>query len=309
MADETKPEVKPKNLVQKLAEIMAAVSRISKSGYNESRKYHYATEADTAEALRGEFSKRNIFVFPNVISANRVPHGTSRAGTPMFLTDVMVEWEFVDGDSGESKTCTMPGCGQDDQDKGIYKAITGSEKYLLMKAFLIPTGDDPEADSKEERKDAKEQGKEAAQAVAQRKLAEHAANKPAQVDMVKASVESAKNDGLFEEVSGTIMAVREMSTSKEKGSKPYRRVAMSVASDPDFAGVPYYNDIELVAWDNFVLSDGKLFDFLRSGLTDVAGVFLCEIGDYKGKPNYTVKDVKRIGNHTWDARLGDANRS
>ena len=35
---------------------------------------------------------------------------------------------------------------EDAGDKGIYKAIAGAQKYALMKVFMIPTGDDPEAD-------------------------------------------------------------------------------------------------------------------------------------------------------------------
>ena len=40
------------------------------------------------------------------------------------------------------------GAGDDGADKGLYKAYTGAVKYFLMKTFLIPTGDDPEADTK-----------------------------------------------------------------------------------------------------------------------------------------------------------------
>ena len=41
----------------------------------------------------------------------------------------------------------MSGSGQDAGDKGIFKAISGAQKYALMKAFMIPTGDDPEQDA------------------------------------------------------------------------------------------------------------------------------------------------------------------
>ncbi len=131
----------PKGLVNKLCEIMAAIDWVEKRGRNEFHKYAYATEADLVEAVRGELAKRSIFVFPNVKTHTRTGE----------ITDIMVSWNFVDGESGESYECNIPGSGQDKGDKGVYKALTGSEKYLLMKAFLIPTGDDPEADSKAER--------------------------------------------------------------------------------------------------------------------------------------------------------------
>jgi hypothetical protein len=36
-------------------------------------------------------------------------------------------------------------------DKGIYKAITGANKYALLKPFLLETGDDPEVGSDADR--------------------------------------------------------------------------------------------------------------------------------------------------------------
>jgi hypothetical protein len=151
--------VKPRGLVSKLCEIMAEIKWVEKRGRNEFHKYAYATEADLVEAVRGKMAARGIFLFPDCIDHKRTGE----------LTDIMVQWTFVDGTTGESRTCAVPGCGQDKGDKGVYKALTGSEKYLLMKAFLIPTGDDPEGDEKVD----KELGKKAAKAVADRKIAEH----------------------------------------------------------------------------------------------------------------------------------------
>jgi hypothetical protein len=64
----------------------------------------------------------------------------------MWITDVEIDWTIRDGETGESLSFSMPGCGEDTGDKGLYKAITGSEKYALKNIFLIPTGDDPEKD-------------------------------------------------------------------------------------------------------------------------------------------------------------------
>jgi hypothetical protein len=163
-----------RGLVAKLCAAGAAIGWIEKSGRNAFHNYAYATEADLVAALRGELYKRNVFVFPCVLQQERKPITvSSRNGDRQTaLTDVMIRWTFVDGETGERFECDVPGCGEDSGDKGIYKAMTGSEKYLLMKAFLIPTGDDPEKDGPEERKEAFQNGKEAAQAVAQRKIAE-----------------------------------------------------------------------------------------------------------------------------------------
>src|SRR5277367_379161 len=151
------PASAPKNLVQKLCEVMAAIGYIAKKGENKFHGYKYAKESDIVDAIRGELAQRNLFIFPSVTTH-------ARSGE---ITDIMVRWTFTDGDSGEQRDCDIPGCGQDKGDKGVYKALTGSEKYFLMKTFLIPTGDDPEADSKAEQEDARG----AAQAVGKAKMA------------------------------------------------------------------------------------------------------------------------------------------
>jgi hypothetical protein len=152
---------KAKNLVQKLCEVMAAVGTVAKKGTNTFHNYKYAKEADIVEAIRGELSQRNLFIFPHVTSHSRTDG----------ITDIMVRWTFTDGDSGEERWCDIPGSGQDKGDKGVYKALTGSEKYFLMKSFLIPTGDDPEADSKDERENARSEAKKVGEA----KVAAHRA--------------------------------------------------------------------------------------------------------------------------------------
>ena len=136
-----------KSLVAKLCEVMALIPRVEKRGENTFQGYKYAMEADLVDAIRPLLAERKVFVFPNVISHARTEH-TAKSGT-RYLTDIMVEWTFVDAESGEERKCIIPGCGEDGSDKGVFKALTGSEKYMLMKSFLIATGDDPENDAGE----------------------------------------------------------------------------------------------------------------------------------------------------------------
>ena len=130
-----------KSLVTKLCEVVAATERVPKNGWNDFHKYAFARESDIVETIRGELSQRNIFISPNIVEHHRTPKEGDKGG---YLTDILVEWTFRDGDSGESFSIRIPGCGEDKGDKGFYKAFTGSEKYMLTKSFLIPTGDDPE---------------------------------------------------------------------------------------------------------------------------------------------------------------------
>ncbi|MFF2156084.1 ERF family protein [Paenibacillus chitinolyticus] len=135
-----------KTLVKKLAEVMQQVKYIQKTGLNKFHNYKYATEADVNEKVREELSQRNIILIPNTKGHSVREHTTSK-GNREYIVTVEIEFTFMDGDSGESISFTTFGEGQDPGDKGTYKAITGAQKYALMKAFMIPTGDDPEADT------------------------------------------------------------------------------------------------------------------------------------------------------------------
>lgn len=143
-ADDPPGTVAPKSLVAKLAEVMAAVERIPKRGRNDFHKYDYATEADIVATVRQELAARQVMLIPAVEAVTRDPVGEKGS----VLTTLVMSFTFLDGESSESITRPWLGCGSDKDDKGIYKAMTGGEKYFLLKTFLMPTGDDPEADDK-----------------------------------------------------------------------------------------------------------------------------------------------------------------
>lgn len=142
------PELKPdyityskepsvKAVITKLSEVMAEVERVAKNGHNAFHKYDYATEADIVSAVRKAMSQRKLMMLPRTVQQ-------SRTGD---ITTLHVEFDVIDGDSGETVTVgPIIGEGQDKGDKGPYKALTGAVKYALLKLFLIPTGDDPEKD-------------------------------------------------------------------------------------------------------------------------------------------------------------------
>lgn len=142
---EQKSQTATRPLIKKLCEVMSTVQYIQKLGYNEFHKYHYATEADVSEAIRKELADRKVFLLPSIEEVlQRVI--TTKKGNEETVTKTRIKFTFLDAENGDSLEFVMEGEGQDPGDKGIYKAITGTTKYALMKAFLIPTGDDPEGD-------------------------------------------------------------------------------------------------------------------------------------------------------------------
>lgn len=134
-----------KSLVQKLAEVMGEVERVAKSGRNEFHRYDYATEADIVASVRGGMAARGVMLIPSIEKIEWTERAMS-GKAPMKIATLTVKFTFLDGDSEQKIEFFGMGQGEDASDKAIYKAMTGAEKYALLKTFLIPTGDDPEED-------------------------------------------------------------------------------------------------------------------------------------------------------------------
>lgn len=146
----TQIEVPKRSLVRKMAEVMGEVDRVRKNGRNAFHNYDYATEADIVEAVREGLSKRAVMMLPSITKTEWTQVTRAKGGTERLCT-LTVRFTFHDGDSGEEMAIEVLGEGQDAGDKATYKAFTGATKYALLKTFLIPTGDDPEADDDEPR--------------------------------------------------------------------------------------------------------------------------------------------------------------
>jgi hypothetical protein len=141
----TQAETPKRSLVRKMAEVMGEVDRVRKNGRNAFHNYDYATEADIVEAVREGLSKRAVMMLPSIVKTEWTQVQRAKGGTERLCT-LTVRFTFHDGDSGEEMAIEVLGEGQDAGDKATYKAFTGATKYALLKTFLIPTGDDPEAD-------------------------------------------------------------------------------------------------------------------------------------------------------------------
>ena len=128
---------------------MSKVSYVQKSGKNAFHGYKYAGEADLLEKLRPAMLEAGLLLIPSIKGVSPIDeHG---------VTTVQMEYTLVhkDGDIWPNVICAAGQGGDKNKngvgDKGLYKAITGANKYLLFKLFQIETGDDPENEPAEER--------------------------------------------------------------------------------------------------------------------------------------------------------------
>lgn len=131
------------NITKAILAVMSGVSFVQKAGKNEFHNYKYATEGDALAALRPHLIANELVIISDVVeSFNPDEFGN---------TTVKVQYRIIHS-SGEEIVCHFVGCGNDRSskggigDKGVYKALTGANKYFLLKTFQLETGDDPERD-------------------------------------------------------------------------------------------------------------------------------------------------------------------
>jgi hypothetical protein len=137
------------NLAAKLAEVMGEMAHVKKEGFNKAQNYRFVRETDVAEKASELLSARHIWIHQTVVEEKMRPLYITASGAQMWLTKVKIAFKFIDGDTKEeTEPQIFSGHGADTGDKGVYKAMTGAEKYFLLKSFLVSTGDDPEADEK-----------------------------------------------------------------------------------------------------------------------------------------------------------------
>ena len=145
---------RPVGLYAKMAYVMGQVQHVPKNGENIHFHYKYVREVDLTEHLRPLMAELGLLCIP---SQTDIVHYEGEGSKR--VTSILHRFTWVDAETGQNHLQELWGAGQDGQDKGPYKALTGAVKYALMKTLLVPTGDDPEATDGAGDSTAKEAGK------------------------------------------------------------------------------------------------------------------------------------------------------
>lgn len=139
-------------IYSKLAGVRSEIDGMSKEWENEQQWYSYFSDDQISRTFRWLFNLYKIdFLYSSKITGCREISPT-RSWTKQFITDVLIEYKFVDIEDGSMVEWTACWSWNDTGDKWVYKAITGAVKYIFMKTFQISTGDDPEKDIVKDRK-------------------------------------------------------------------------------------------------------------------------------------------------------------
>ena len=109
--------------------VMADVDNVPKKGWNDYHKYHYVLSSDLLAALQPACAKHGLIIFPTMEGMPTMDtHGNTHIVMNYRLAHVSGQvWPFP---------VRIPGAGNDKArssnaigDKGVYKAMTGAQKY------------------------------------------------------------------------------------------------------------------------------------------------------------------------------------
>lgn len=147
------------NIYKKMLQISAEISRVAKNlNVGEGRNQYKAVgEADVLAAVKPIEEKYQVYSYPvsrqvidsgEMINTNTY-NGQTKETRKLYLR-VETIYRFVNVENpNEYIDITTYGDGVDTQDKAPGKAMTYSDKYALLKAYKIQTGDDPDQTASE----------------------------------------------------------------------------------------------------------------------------------------------------------------
>lgn len=154
-AAETK-QTAPLNIFQRMLAATSEINRVAKNlkvDISKSQSYKAVAESDVLEAVKPIEEKYGIYSYPvsrkiikdEAYTTTSEYDGRKSEKTTFFMRLETV-YRFVNTDKpDEYIDITTYGDGVDTQDKAPGKAMTYADKYALLKAYKIQTGDDPDA--------------------------------------------------------------------------------------------------------------------------------------------------------------------
>jgi hypothetical protein len=130
-------------LLEKLMEIKKAMPYLQKESENKAQGFKYVSSSQVLKVFREKCDEINILVVPQIMAHNV----TTTPSGKQLLTEITVEYTFINVDDPADRfNLSFYAQGADQGEKGVGKALTYAEKYMILKLFNIPTDhDDPDA--------------------------------------------------------------------------------------------------------------------------------------------------------------------
>lgn len=146
------------NIYQRMAAITAKLQTVAKNldvQTGGGKSYRAVSERDIIDAVKPLEAEFGVYSYPVVretvaaeILETETTYGDKTTKKTTFYTRIKTVYRFVNVDDPRDYIETdVFSVGLDSQDKGDGKAMTYGDKYALMKAYKISTGDDPDAEA------------------------------------------------------------------------------------------------------------------------------------------------------------------
>ena len=139
------------NIYQRMSAITAELKTVAKNLSVQTggkSSYKAVSERDILDAVKPLEEKYGIYSYPcdrEILESSVLESQNSYGKKSTFFTRMKTTYMFVNVDNPEEKVTTITFSeGIDSQDKGSGKAMTYADKYALMKAYKISTGEDPD---------------------------------------------------------------------------------------------------------------------------------------------------------------------
>lgn len=160
MANELKPAIAngDANIYRRLAAITAELQTVAKNldvQTGGGKSYRAVSERDIIDAVKPLEAKYGVYSYPidrvteaSEILESETTYNEKTTKKTTFYSRIRTIYRFVNVDDPCDYIDTVVfSVGLDSQDKGDGKAMTYGDKYALMKAYKISTGDDPDAEA------------------------------------------------------------------------------------------------------------------------------------------------------------------
>lgn len=150
------------NIYQRMSAVTEELQTVAKNLMVETGKgkgYRAVSERDIIDAVKPLECKHGIYSYPaarEIVDSSMLESESEYGGKvtkkSTFFSRIKTVYRFVNVDEPADfiETTTFAE-GIDTQDKGSGKAMTYADKYALMKAYKISTGDDPDQAASEDR--------------------------------------------------------------------------------------------------------------------------------------------------------------
>ena len=145
-----------RNIFQRMSAITSEISTVAKNLSVDAGKSSYKAvgEADVLAAVKPIEAKHGVYSYPvsrTITDSGEMVSTTKYGERKQLFMRVETVYRFVNIDKPEEHIdITTYGDGVDTQDKAPGKAMTYGDKYALLKAYKIQTGDDPDQKASEE---------------------------------------------------------------------------------------------------------------------------------------------------------------